>query len=924
MDISGDYTHSQLFFSNSVEKLFEKLKERLFHHGSSPFSKRLVIVPSPAMEGWIRGCLAQELGIAAGIETSFLDKALHTLFEMEPFPGKLELLLLIEAELEELKEEWEPLKKYLCGKEKRTVALSQRLAQLFIRYGIYGHAAPSRWEKKPKSWQEELWRRVFKKRTYPLKMLPGLKLKECNASIHLFAFSHLPPLYFHFFQQLPSVHFYQLSPCREFWSDLSVEHPLLTHFGRLGREMARLIEESDLVVEEVYEVPQKESQLHRFQRELLDLERYDRVEDDSIELHLSSTRHHEIQNLRRTLITLLNESEWEPRDILVMAPDIALYEPYIRALFQDLPYQIADMPMQQKDPEIEGLSLLLDLEKRRFSAPALLELFCHPLFRKKRGWNEEDLLQIREWIEETGIRWGLDEKNRDALLKKRHCVNGVADEGATWKAGIDHLIEELAITHNPKRIDFTQAELLGEWKQAVDSIASDFISLREGRTLREWADWLKALHAKYFSTSDRVVHYVETLAYAGRDLDGRRYSFETLRQLLQEVIGEKSLTVNAQRIQAVRFCSMLPMRAIPAKVICLIGLNHDAFPRKESLFSLDLLKEEGDYAPSRLDFDRYLFLEALLSAREKIIISYLGCDPYDLTPWPPSSVVTHLLPYISKRVEHPFHAPLKEKRAAPPLFTFHRSKIEIPPCRIELTDLVRAFRSPLRHYLYHQEIYVRDEKILQEEEAFRLSPLRKAILRKSAEEAFRKAKREGDFPIGTYGLLAERQLREEIDALPKNLETLPVDLTIGNVQIVGMLEGVMQDGLCLFEEKKIKGAARNWPLFLVLTKIRPESSSCLFARDGKKTERFFDDPQPYLKAALEYYFLAQKIPAPLFPEWIEPILKEDPAKLEKAKSFDPALQWALRGQRLLSPQELISSWKEEAEKLYKEMTDAWF
>jgi len=221
------------------------------------------------MEGWIRMHLAQKLNVAAGITTSFLDHAIHKLFEMERFPSKLELTLHIEHEIGQIKEDWEPLKHYIRGKEKRIVSLAKQLASLFIRYGIYGNAACAEWEKEPKNWQEDLWKRVFKTWSYPLRMLPTLKKKGGMASIHLFSFSHIPPLYFHFFQQLSSVHFYQLSPCQEFWSDLSTQHPLLTHFGRVGRKMARLVEESDLMTDEVYQPSEKQTGLHRLQRELL-------------------------------------------------------------------------------------------------------------------------------------------------------------------------------------------------------------------------------------------------------------------------------------------------------------------------------------------------------------------------------------------------------------------------------------------------------------------------------------------------------------------------------------------------------------------------------------------------------------------------------------------------------------------------------
>lgn len=868
--------------------------------------------------------LAQELNIAAGITTTFLDKAIEELFEIEKFPSRLELIVRIEEELSLLQEKWEPLKKYLQGKEKKVIPLAKQLATLFVRYGIYGNTACQEWEKEPQNWQEDLWKRIFERWSYPLRMLSTLKKRACDATIHLFSFSHIPALYFHFFQQLDSVHFYQLSPCQEFWSDLSHEHPLLTHFGKVGREMAKLIEESDLITEETYILPEKKTQLHALQRELLSLEKEEKHEDRSLQLHISVTEHHEIQNLHATLSDLLQNEGLEPKDILVMAPNIALYEPFIRAVFEDsIPYQIADMPLQHNHPQVEGLFLLLGLEKRRFSAPAVLELFQHPLFQKKAGWNEEDLIQIRDWIEATGIRWGLDAAHRDALLKKRQCEKGIGEEGATWKAGIDHLLEELAIPYEPVRIDFTQAELLGEWKEVLDRLAGDLQVLHQRLTLREWVDSLKAMCESYFSESDVLFYRLEQLARAGRFAPNRTYSFDSIEQLLNEIVGEKNMTVNPNQLQTVRFCSMLPMRAIPAKVICLIGMNHDAFPRQENLFSLDLIKERGDYAPSRLDFDRYLFLEAILSAREKLIISYLGIDPYDHTPWPPSSVVTQLLSFLPEPIHHPVPVPIKEKRERPSLFVYHPGKVEIPPCHIDLFDFMRAFRSPLRHYLHARGVYVRDEQVIQEEEAFHLSPLRMSNLRKHEGDAFKKAQREGDFPLGSFGELARIQLEDEIADIPENLESREVNLAIGNVQLVGTLDGVFSEGLYAFEKKTVKGAVRSLPLFLILAALNPETKKLLF-REHKEAERFFDDPYPYLQRAVDYYFLSQQIPTPLFPDWIEPILKEDSAKLDKVKHYDASLLWAFRGQGLLPSDELIASWKEEAEKLYKEMVDAWF
>ena len=817
--IIKDYIPCALFFSNSIEYLFDKLKDNLFPSGSTPFSKRLVIVPSQAIDHWIRLNLAQDLNISTGIETSFLENAVHELFDIERLPSKLELTLSIEYEIHQIKHKWSSLKRYLKGKDRHIISLSKQLAKLFIRYGIYGRGICKQWEREPKGWQEELWNRVFKRWTYPLRMLETLKTKPCEASVHLFSFSHISPLYFHFFQQLSNVCFYQLSPCQEFWSDLSIEHPILTHFSRVSREMARLVEESDVIIDSVYDVPKKKTQLHAVQRELLFLDKEDKIEDDSIQLHIAVTPYHEIQSLYDTIVKLLQQESLEPKDIIVMAPDIALYEPFIKATFKDpLSYQILDMPMQKKHSEVEGLFLLLDLESHRYSASAVLKLFHHPLFKKKMGWSDEDLMQIKKWVEQTGIRWGLDAENRNAILKKRLCKQGMNNECATWKAGVDLLLEELAILHKPTRINFTQSELLGEWKRCLDLFAADFASLHELRTFLGWIDFLKEMHKRYFFESEEVTHQLDRLSQASCPDPDHTYSFETIEKLLRENIGEKSISVNMNNLQSIRFCSMLPMRAVPAKVICLIGMNHDKFPRKDSFFSLNLLENQGDYMPSRLDFDMNLVLEALLSAREKLIISYLGRDPYDQTPWPPSSCVAQLLPYISKTVKHRIQLPLSEKEEAPSLFVYRSQEVKIPSCQIDLIDFSRAFRSPLRHYLYHQEIYMQDGSIIKDEETFKLSALQRYILRTNP-EPLKMMQRGGDFPVGSFRTIAERQILKERETFPKNTQTVPVNIKVGDVQITGSLEGVLPEGLCLFEKKTLKNTVKNWPLFLSVTQF---------------------------------------------------------------------------------------------------------
>src|SRR5207247_1083513 len=127
-----------------------------------------------------------------------------------------------------------------------------------------------------------------------------------------------------------------------------------------------------------------------------------------------------------------------------MAPNIAPYAPYIQAIFREgIEYQIADMPLQTQHVAVEGLFFILDLEKNRWNAPVVLELLSHPLFRKKWGLSEEELVLIKTWVSKTGIRWGVNGEHRAHVLRRRTAEDVKAEEGATWLEGLGNLTLEL-------------------------------------------------------------------------------------------------------------------------------------------------------------------------------------------------------------------------------------------------------------------------------------------------------------------------------------------------------------------------------------------------------------------------------------------------------------------------------------------------
>lgn len=953
-----------IILSNSVEVLFEHLKANLFSEEDGVFSERILIVPSSGLKHWIQARLASSMGVAAGLSIYYLGKGVARIKEQvsenskcRPQPSHLELFLEIDARLSEILNDsspdpiWDPLVKYVQGKDSRKIALSSYLTELFEKYGTCAGKAALDWEMRPGNWQEMLWSKVFSSWDYPQRALEHVKVKDTKSSlkIHLFGFNYISPLYFHFFLQAAGqlhIDLYHVSPCQEFWSDLPYDHPsLLGSMGKLGRTMAKMIEDSGMPVEESYLVFGGETQLKRVQRDLLRLQPSQAVLDDSsIQVHQVSTRRDEINALYNYLLALAEKEGIIPSDVVVMAPNIALYAPYIQAIFGKLlDYQIVGMPSQKGSPIVKGLFLLLDLEKKRWSVPAVLALFEHPCFQNKWNFTDEELALIRLWVRQTGIRWGVDGAHRAHLLEKAGGVCVKIEETATWMEGLGYLIEELAMPYEPTRIDFSQAETLGKVVQLITALYQETRALESDKTLSAWTHYFKNLMQSFFlchDSQDPFFAIMDDIESAQTHFGSACYSYPLIRTLLQKCTEEKNVTINSNQLQAVRFCSLLSMRTVPAKVICLVGINHDAFPRKETLQTLDLLGKHplcGGYS-GQGDVDRSVFLEAILSAREKLYISYLAQDPYDLSEYPPSSVVAHLLPLISPRqiFKHPPQVFDQPAIAAPTLSIDLVTTLPQGEYEITIAEWSRFSRSFLSHYLHSQGLKMREIETLQDEESFLLTPSRKAQVRQkalnqSAEDVLSHVARQGDLPVGAFGRLAKFQLQEEIATLSKHsIEQMvihPFRLSIHDsltVTFTGVIEGVLSQGMCVQGKKNFRTAAKAWPLFVLLNACDPSKSQLIFAASDEFKSAFFDDPRIYLKNLVELFFYTKSHPFLLALEWIEPILQQDPKKLAGVQHYDHALKWYLRGRGKVDATQWIEAYYPLLKTAYGAMAHAWF
>jgi exodeoxyribonuclease V gamma subunit len=286
---------------------------------------------------------------------------------------------------------------------------------------------------------------------------------------------------------------------------------------------------------------------------------------------------------------------------------------------------------------------------------------------RRHEFSEKDLQKIKEWVKQANIHWGQDGGHRHELLSSEYMCLGMLEKGsaATWEHGLESLLLSIigGQGETASSIEFSQSELLSKLWKLIRSLREDLIPLSDGsrRNLENWTSYLDCLLNAYFcpdpfngEEQDDFAFLAEQLSRLHQANGGLSeddfFSFVSLLPHLKNTLGQESLNYNEKHLQSVRFCSLLPMRAIPSRVICLLGLEDPLYPRREYRSSLDLRagSADVDYCPSKSDYDRYLFLESLLSARDYFILTYQGRALSDGKEQLPSILITELLSYADK------------------------------------------------------------------------------------------------------------------------------------------------------------------------------------------------------------------------------------------------------------------------------------
>ena len=478
-------------------------------------------------------------------------------------------------------------------------------------------------------------------------------------------------------------------------------HPLLASWGKQGRDLVRLVDAFDEAPErargseavniDLFEPPDDGSLLGQIQSDLLELRPMDEIEseqrradpaDASIRFTVAHSALREVEVLQDQLLAAFDEDPTlRPRDVIVMVPDMSDYAPAISAVFgrisrddpRFLPFAISDRPERETHPMRRALDALLRLPESRLTASEVMDLLEVDALRARFGIAADDVALLRHWIEAAAIRWGLDGDHRPDF----GLPAGI--EQNTWRFGLDRLLYAYLAGGDAEwegivpveGMDGTSAAAVGPLHGLVSTLERWHKWLGESLPPAGWAARFKELVTAFFDPeaipvgeddSNPLAERESAVALRDRLLDAtvswlddcRSAAFkdeigiETARSAWLDRLDEHRLN---QRflVGAVNFATLMPMRAIPFRHVYLLGMDDSAYPRRQPNADFDLMA--GRYRPgdrSRREDDRYLFLEALLSARERFWVSWVGRDIRDNHERPASVLVNQLRDHIDR------------------------------------------------------------------------------------------------------------------------------------------------------------------------------------------------------------------------------------------------------------------------------------
>lgn len=800
--------------------------------------------------------------------------------------------------------------------------------------------------------------------------------------INVFGISYLPMYHLNILSAASNfcdVNLFILNPSSEYWGNILSEREryriissapaipgdpedymhvergnvLLSSLGRTGRDFLYNIFANDLDTEPCFAGPAGDSLLSMIQGDIFSMT--DRGADDprpliaegdrSVTINSCHSVVREVEVLYDYILDLLDgNSRITPGDILVMSPGIEDYSSAIQGVFgrgggdlPAVPFRIVDRSPRNSSPALDTFFRFLSPDGERFTSAFVAGILECGEIRERFNLSGDDVGRLGHWIRETSIFWGIDSSHREGFG-----LPGIHQN--TWSFGIERMmlggvmsgVDDLPLGILPYTdIEGSDLDLLGRFVEFFNSICEVYRMLKDDYTLSEWGDLLSKILEMIFITDDvppslsglheelyRLKGMETGAPFSGRV--GVEVISSYLERALSDVASGRDFVSGS-----LTFCEMLPMRSIPCRVICILGMNDSSFPRKSKSPSFDLMQaapRRGDR--SVRDEDRYLFLETIISARERLYISYTGRSISGNDKLNPSIVVSELIDYIRDNFtvsapgtsvhDHIFF----EQRIQPynPVYFIKGSgyhtyrgdraagarsyalgergeyrffdaplpAVEVNGGRVTLNELISFLVNPSRYLITGRlGVYpeLRQDEFIEREEflpdALSRYNIRKTVLesllnRMTKSDISARMEASGLLPHGTAGRVVFDEAWFAIDAflggfgdlLSGERRSAEIDIAAGGLRVTGRVENIYGGRCVFFRYAKEKGRdlISAWITHLALVSSgHSDVETVLVSKGDIKSWGAVDDAQGILADLVSLYLEGMSVPVPLFP-----------------------------------------------------------
>jgi len=764
----------------------------------------------------------------------------------------------------------------------------------------------------------------------------NLRLKV--PALHFFGLAIIAPFYLNLLNQLGNIidiYFYMTNPAPEqYWledhsekqivrlrsknkkTNTTEDHELvgndlLLNWGTIVKNTYLLLFEKDEIINNYDELleepdPQPQKLLKKIQADIYHntpntlRAGYNEsdIQDGSITINGCYTQLREVEVLYNYLVALIDKKgvELSPRDIVVMVSDIDFYAPFIHAIFGNskhaFPYKIADETITAGDNLFAALRAILNIDEQTLKAESVLDLFDFTYVKNR--FKIQSVENMRQAVREAGIFWGDQGREEDDTYI------------VSWRYGLEKILYGLCIAGSPNDFSINDRQLIpldtAEGEAGMERIKllhfyqvlSQYLEERKtDKTIAGWAEYLKnIMEDMVFQSAEKddedypvFISIIESLVELDAD-SNIKISYDVFRHSLLTRLNVEKKSHSFSTV-GITFCSFVPMRSIPFKVVGMLGMDFNKYPRKETPLSFSILQREKRPGDRNIkENDKHLFLETILSAKEYLYISYISKDIKDGSDLPPSSLVDELVDYTAKAIKtpteeikkkwitiHPLHGFSKKYFNNSGLInylseTYFKTNVTLPATKtsnkqdlnfdeIKLNDFISFFHNPPKYFLNKRlNIYYKEEEEnISESEPFDLDQLEKWVINndliylpnEQQENYIAQKKLSGKLPLANMGNVVVKKMAEELAEIKnifqsniadKKHQSIDIQITIDQSTIKGTIDEMYDRSLvCICNSKNIqKYIIRAYVKYLLLKASDIKAEMLFIWKGGEQAE----------------------------------------------------------------------------------------